>query len=202
MARTYSYSYTATVRTNEAHIYNIILDVPSQIKKSMTVSGSVKITITSGSVNTFRTGIYYKLSGGTDTLLKDRTTSSSYTFSKSMNLSGKTKIGFHVVWWSDDVTFTGTVKFTANFPIASANVANETKITAAKIGEIAGVLGVSQSASAGSKIAVAKYNALATAAGASSFNSTKPLSDNMTALLEKVNGTVSKSFDSHSSADY
>ena len=219
---TYTREYVGMTSSN-ATMYGIVTTIPAAFKKAgVTISGTISSS-TSNSAVGWRVAVEgtlrYKVNGGTQQDLKYITDSKtggslnvSGTFSITLDMTNVTKIGFNYAaaitkahtGSSGPSSFSPsfTHRMVINFSLPS-DIATETIITANKVNEIAGVVGANTSASVGSVIKVAQYNALATAVGSSAFDSTKPLAANMTTLLSAVNSaSIAKSWDSTDAGDY
>lgn len=196
-------------KTGHTYLYGVLNSIPSSIKVS-DVSLHIKMTVTTSSKQDWKTSagtiLWIKIvtpSGTTETKLREEQSTSStgssvtlgYEGDKTVDFSNATKIGFMMeAWCSGNPQSASAPIYTPNLSksfnillTVSSTVATETKITAAKASELAGILGVSNSASKGSNITIAQYNAMATKAGVTAFNSTNPKASDLTALVDKIN---------------
>ena len=209
----YKYSLTAYA-TRVTTQYGIIKTFSAPMKTSVKITGTLQAQSTGGSTTghtiSISTELKYKLNGGTAVSLRAGSNTAYaantglLTFEVTLNLSSATKLAFQLTGQAT-TTGSGTVKasYEAFINIEVAAIGPEEKITAALLNNMIDVVGAGTKVSAGSVIKVANYNTLATAVGASAFDTTKPLATNLSALATKINSkTFSKSWDSTSSSDW
>ena len=205
--------------------YGVLLTIPAWMKKSgIVISGTMTGTVSSSAEGWTISGslkLDRKLNGGTETNIKTNTKtgtqgqtfSQSTTFSWTVDLSSATKLGFkftgsrtvsHTNGSIGPTSFNPTGSYSLTLNIQVPDFSTESKITADLVNLLADAFSVSTSADTDSAIVRAPYNALATAVGASSFNSSRPLATDLEALITAANGQTAfaKSWDSTSSSNY
>lgn len=203
-------------------LYGALTTIPTALKQSgIKLTGQIQMATGNsapGWVTTCTCNLFMKISGGTQTIVKQTAktgnagsaTTASATFDTTIDLSSATSLAFMFTanGSKDRVSSQGPSTFSPSYSGFFAvylelpsNITSETTITAAKVNEIATFIGSSASATAGNKITVSPYSTLATAIGAAAFNTTSPLSSDLTSLLSTLNSAnITRSWDSTSSS--